>query len=296
MADALDAQKFVLTPEQMQFLPTEEDILFYQNHGWFITPKVIPDQMIDQAIEAMHRYHLGERDHHLTPVGFTDWQPGDGSVVRNNEFVSLQSWALREFALQPIIGSIAAKLTRSAEIRLLDDQLVYKPPSNNIKTAVGWHADAAYWSTCSSHRLLTAWIPFQDCDLDLGPLVVLDKSHHWQGTEQARYFNQPDLSIHEAKWQQEQKEIIKIPMTLRKGQLSFHHCWAIHGSYPNRGNQPRAALALHLQDGDNHYRPFWNASGEPVHIFDEQVCQSLPNGDPDFSDPKAFPTLWLEER
>lgn len=296
MADTNTFSPVTLTPEQLALLPTEEDVLFYEAHGWFRTPVVIPEEAIDRAVAAMHCYHRGDRDWPMPiDTGFVDWRPGDGGTIRNNEFVSLQSRVLREFALQPMIGAIAARLSRSEEIRLLDDQLVFKLPTpEGHHSAVGWHADAAYWSTCSSSRLLTAWIPFHDCDVELGPLVAIDGSNHWRGTENARHFNQTDLSIYEAELAREQKDIVKIPMTLRKGQLSFHHCWTIHGSYPNHGSGPRSALALHLQDGGNHYRPFRNAKGEPVHIFDEQVCRQQSNGDPDFSDPWAFPTLWSE--
>jgi hypothetical protein len=166
MADTEVLSKQRLTPNQLALLPTEQDIQFYEAHGWFQTPEVIPHDWIDRAVEAMRDYHTGARDWPMsTASGFTDWQPGDIAAVRNNEFVSLQNKVLREFALQPMIGAIAARLARSDEIRLLDDQLVFKPPTPaNHHSAVGWHADAAYWSTCSSSRLLTAWIPFHDCN------------------------------------------------------------------------------------------------------------------------------------
>ena len=67
---------------------------------------------------------------------------GDENAIRNNEFVSLQNNVLREFALQPIIGAIAARLTKSKGIRLFEDQLVYKAPhSQDGKGVVGWHTD-----------------------------------------------------------------------------------------------------------------------------------------------------------
>jgi ectoine hydroxylase-related dioxygenase (phytanoyl-CoA dioxygenase family) len=83
-------------------------------------------------------------------------------------------------------------------------------------------------------------------------------------------------------------------MTLKKGQVSFHHGWTIHASYPNTSGQPRLSYAVHFQDGENHYRPYRNAQGREIHIFDEKLCRKLPNGDPDFSDPAVFPTAWSE--
>ncbi|MEY2831288.1 MAG: putative phytanoyl-CoA dioxygenase, partial [Cyanobacteriota bacterium] len=241
-------------------------------------------------------FYQGARDGVLrVATGYSNWKPEDGDIIRNNEFVSLQKAELKQLALQPVIGAIAARLARTSEIRILDDQLVYKPPAKSspkVSSAVGWHSDRAYWSTCSSDNLLTAWIPFHDCDQARGPLVVLDQSHRWSGLQPMRHFNNANLRqlIHEL--QVAGKQVIEIPMTVKKGQVSFHHCWAVHGSYPNRSPQHRQALAVHLQDRDNCYQPYTNSQGKEIHIFDEQLCRKLANGDPDFSDPQVFPVVW----
>jgi ectoine hydroxylase-related dioxygenase (phytanoyl-CoA dioxygenase family) len=286
----------VLTQEQQALLPTEKDVCFYEEHGWYISPPVISEAVIDQAIAGSQAFYEGVRDTVLpVATGYSNWQPEDGDIVRNNEFVSLQKTELKQLALQPIIGAIAARLARTSEIRILDDQLVYKPPARagqTVSSAVGWHSDRAYWSTCSSDNLLTAWIPFHDCDEERSPLVVLDRSHRWSGLQSMRHFNNPNLGELMDKLQTEGKQVVKVPMTLKKGQVSFHHCWTIHGSYPNRSQNHRQALAVHLQDRDNHYRPYTNPQSKEIHIFDEQLCRKLPNGDPDFSDPQVFPVIW----
>ncbi|MBE9015938.1 phytanoyl-CoA dioxygenase [Chroococcidiopsis sp. CCALA 051] len=286
-----------LSEEKLALLPTEEEVAFYREHGWYISKKVLSDEVIDEAIQGSERFYRGERDTPLSKdSGYSNWKPEDGyDVMRNNEFVSLQSRAIRQLALQPIIGAIAARLAKSKQIRLLDDQLIYKPPQDKSgKSAVGWHADRAYWATCSSDNLLTAWIPFHDCDVSRGSLVVLDGSHKWSNLQNTRFFNNPNLGDVEQQFQREGRQIVRVPMTLKKGQVSFHHCWTIHGSYSNRSQWFRLSLAVHLQDGTNHYRPFWNKKGEQIHIFDELLCRTLPNGDPDFSDPAIFPILWSE--
>ena len=286
----------VLTQEQQALLPAEEDICFYEDHGWYISPVVIPETVIDSAIAGSQAFYRGERDAVL-PVdkGYSNWQPEDGEIVRNNEFVSLQKKELKQLALQPIIGAIAARLARTDEIRLLDDQMVYKPPATSdrqLNSAIGWHSDRAYWGTCSSDNLLTAWIPFHDCDEARGPLVVIDRSHRWSGLEDMRHFNNPKLGDLTNELQSQGKQVVRVPMTLKKGQVSFHHCWTIHGSYPNRTSNYRQALAVHLQDKHNHYRACTNSLGREIHIFDEQLCRRLPNGNPDFSDPNIFPVVW----
>jgi hypothetical protein len=80
--------------------------------------------------------------------GYSNWTADDGfDVVRNNDFVSLQSDDLRAAACELVLGAIPARLAGSAGIRLLEDQSVYQPPSApGAMTAVGYHAS---WGTCA---------------------------------------------------------------------------------------------------------------------------------------------------
>lgn len=287
-----------LTPEQRALLPDESDVTFYEANGYYISKEgVLPEAVIDSACVGAERFYQGERDGTLPfDTGFSNWKPSDGDGQRNNEFVSLQKIELKALALYPLLGAIAAKLTRSSVIRVLDDQLIYKPSNtrNASTTVTGWHADRAYWATCSSDKMVSVWIPFHSVDITRSPLVVMAGSHRWQGLQDVRFFNHQNLRELEEKFRAHGREVSVVPMTLRKGQVSFHHGWTVHASYPNTSGQPRLSYAVHLQDGDNHYRPYRNADGREIHIFDEQLCRRLSNGDPDFSDPDVFPTVWSE--
>jgi ectoine hydroxylase-related dioxygenase (phytanoyl-CoA dioxygenase family) len=286
-----------LVEEQLALLPTEEDVAFYEEHGWYISKKVIPDEIIDEAILGSKRFYSGERDNNLPySTGYSDWQPGDGDAVRNNQHVSYRNKELRKLALQPIIGAIAATLARTKGIRLFEDTLVYKAPiTNESGGVVGWHTDHAYSSNCTSNKMLSAWIPLHNSTADRAPLIVIDGSHKWSGNEHMRCFNNQNLKEIEKKFAQEKREIFEVPMIMKKGQISFHHSWTIHGSYPNHSNSARLAFALYLQDYDNHYQPFWNDKKEQIHHFLDRVCRKLPNGNPDYNDPAVFPVLWSEE-
>lgn len=289
---------YTLTDEQRTLLPSEADVALYEVQGYYISKEgVIPDWLIEKAIHGSQRYYRGERDSNLPlESGYANTLPVDETTPRNNEFVSLQINELKELALYPLIGAIAARLTRSPTIRLLDDQLIWKPSDelNSSKTITGWHADRAYWGTCSSDKLTTTWIPLHEIEITRSPLVVMAGSHHWAGMQDLRFFNHKNLSDLEARLRAEGKQVEIVSMTLKQGQVSFHHGWTVHASYPNTSGKPRLSLAVHLQDGDNHYRPYCNTKGEEIHIFDEKLCRRLPNGDPDFSDPAVFPVVWSE--
>ena len=85
---------------------------------------------------------------------------------------------------------------------------------------------------------------------------MLDGSHKWPGTQDMRLFKDQNLEEIEQQLSQEGRKVTKVAMTLKKGQMSFHHCWTIHGSQPNDSNSIRLSMAVHLQDEANRYQPF----------------------------------------
>ena len=274
---------------------TAQDIAFYREHGWIITPRVLDDRLIQEALQGLEEHWAGHRDRVLPGAGqhFVDWMPGDSEGVRNNEFLSLQNDRVRRFVASPVIAAMAGSLTGSAEVRLFDDQIFVKP-AGGTNAVIGWHVDQDYWGTCSSNELLTAWIPLHDCPEELGPLVVLDGSHKW-----SHKLDRTALSVHrldtgalEGQVNQLGYEYKPVTMTLKRGQFSFHNCRTIHGGYPNRGTRPRIAVALHLQDKDNSYRPAFRPDGRRVQSFHDMICRKTPAGVPDYTDEAVFPALW----
>lgn len=276
-------------------LLSEADIAFYQEHGWLVTSPVLSDRAMDDALRGLDQHWSGHRDHVLPGVGkyCADWMPGDGEGTRNNEYISLQNDLISRLAWSRTVGEIAAAASGSSEIRLFDDQIVYKP-GGQTEAVVGWHVDGDYWGTCTSQEMLTAWIPLHDCPAELGPLVVLDGSHKW-----SHLLERSALSFHRKDMEGLAKAVNELgfefkPVTieLKRGQFSLHHCRAIHGSYPNRSTQPRIALAVHLQDGNNRYRGALRPDGRPVELFNDRICRRTEGGEPDYQDDAVFPRLW----
>lgn len=275
-------------------LPKDKDIAFYREHGWWISPVILPEELLDDARHGAERHYAGERDAPL-PLsgGYLDWTPEQGEMLRLNDYVSLQNDQIRELLYYPMIAATAGLLSGAKVIRLFHDQLVNKPAGLPERdSSVGWHVDAAYWQTATSRSLLTAWIPFQDCDESMGPIAVVDRSHLWPDNEWMKTFNDRDLEKLEQSFRTNGEKVEKIPLTLKKGQVSFHHCRTIHGSMPNRSRKDRLAFAIHLQDETNRYRKHINAAGkETLHINDLLVRRG-PDGLPDYSDPEICPVLW----
>jgi phytanoyl-CoA dioxygenase PhyH len=290
----------LLSPELQSLLPSTGEVEAYREHGWYIAPKVLTEAVLDEALKGSDRHWAGERDWNL-PIagGFTDWKPGDPDAIRIGEIIALQNREIRTLVEVPVIGAIAARLAGTKTIRLWESELISKSPPKADPSAasapVGWHTDRAYWMTCTSVEMLTAWIPFTDCPIEMGPLMVADGSHKWAGIEELREFQNRDLAGVEDRFLEGHGPVDKVSMALERGQMSFHNALTLHASDVNRTNRPRVSLALHLQDESNRYRPFRNERGELWQVVNDRMCRKDADGQPDYTDPEICPVLWTED-
>lgn len=285
-----------LSPAQLELLPTEDDVRFYEEHGYWISPRILTDEDLEEASFGVERYYAGERDTPLLMEAGTDWRPERGDILRQNDYVSLQVDELRTFVHHPVVAATAARLARTPEVRLFHDQLIYKPPQVDASvTNVGWHTDIAYWRTCSSRRMITAWIPMQPVTADMGPMMVIDGSHKWDQNDELEFFHQTDLEAIAEKIEPHGAPLNRVPLLLEQGQVSFHHCRTIHGSEQNVSDRARLALAVHMQDADNQYIKKTDAAGKPRSHLNDFLVRRDADGNPDYTDPEVCPVLWRED-
>jgi ectoine hydroxylase-related dioxygenase (phytanoyl-CoA dioxygenase family) len=275
-------------------LPTEDDIAFYEEHGWFVPDTVFSEEEIQDAVYGIRRFYAGERDR-LMPIqhGYLDWKPSDGDVLRLNDYVSLQNDEITELVASRRLSAIAGTLARTSAIRLFHDQLIWKPSTAEPETTVGWHSDRAYWRTCTSENMLTAWVPFASTSPQGGTLMFLDGSHKWPGVEELATFGAQNHDSIEDRYTRLGYSVRRVPVKLRPGQASFHHCRLIHGSLPNSSTSPRIALAVHFQDQANRYTPAADERGAPLVHVNDVLCRPDDAGDPDYCDPDICPVLWM---
>ncbi|CAG7641311.1 phytanoyl-CoA dioxygenase family protein [Actinacidiphila bryophytorum] len=298
---------YSLTDADAALLPDDDDVAFYAEHGWFLTEKLLTDAEVDELAAASERYYRGERSRTLPvrPPRLAAWQPSDGPVQRHNDYVHVESDPIARILRKPLIGAVAARLAGAAEIRVFQSTLILKPavegePSN----IVPWHFDKHYWATSTSERMLTAFIPFHDCDEEMGTLTVVDGSHRWKETgredSMTRHFADRDKDDLERVLAENaaynNAEIRKVPLVIPKGHMSFHHCLTYHGSGPNRSGRPRRAVSFHLQDGGNEYRAFALSDGTQAAYNHDVLVRRLPDGRPDYADPAYCPVLWRADR
>ncbi|MEU2614749.1 phytanoyl-CoA dioxygenase family protein [Micromonospora sp. NPDC007271] len=299
----MTSASFTLTEEERDLLPSEEDVRSYVENGWYLSKKLLTDDEVDTLVAASERFYAGHRDRRLPgrPEKLAYWEPGDGDVQRHNDYIHYESDEIAAILRKPIIGAVAARLAETAEVRIFQSTLIYKPPiAAEPSNIVPWHFDRHYWQSCTSERMLTAFIPMHDCTEELGTITMVTGSHTWKeiggGDNTTRHFAEREKSELEELLRENaaynQAEIQKVPMLIPKGHMSFHHCRIYHGSGPNRGDRPRRAISLHLQDGENRYRSFHRSDGSLVVYNHDGLVRRDAAGLPDYADPEFCPVLW----
>jgi hypothetical protein len=295
--------EMTLTDAERELLPTDAEVEQYADRGWYLTRKLLTDAETDRLVAASEAFYAGARSRRLPhrPPTLAYWEPDRGDVQRHNDYVHYESDEIAAILRKPLIGAVAARLARADEIRLFQSTLILKPPRpDEPSNLVPWHFDKHYWQTCTSERMLTAFIPFHDCDESMGTITMVDGSNRWKeiggDDSTTRHFAHRDaaelehLLVENAEFNN--SEVRKIPMVIPKGHMSFHHCRTYHGSGGNLSDRPRRAISLHLQDGDNRYRPVSLSDGTPVRYNHDYLVRRTASDEPDYSDPDFCPVLW----
>ncbi len=294
--------QFQLSDAERELLPSDDEVKEYAARGWYLTRKLLSDDEADALAAASEHFYAGHRDGVLPvrPPNLAYWEPSHGPVQRHNDYIHYESHEIARILRKPLIGAVAARLAEASEIRLFQSTLIYKPPAaGEITNVVPWHADRHYWQTCTSERMLTAFIPFHDCDVEMGTLTFVDGSNLWQevpGDDSTRHFAQRDRGelarILDEMARHNGATVNPIPVVIPKGHMSFHHCRTYHGSGHNVSGRPRRAISLHLQDGDNRWRPYRRPDGSLLAYNHDLVVRKTSEGTPDYSDPVYCPVLW----
>ncbi len=293
-----------LTADQLDLLPRPADVRHYVDHGWWVSPVLYSNEEIDRALEGAHRFYRGQRDHQLNlPIKqFLNWSNDSPHELRMNDFIVQQCDAIAALVFKPILGAMLARLAATDQIRLFNSSLIYKPQRVSSEgVEVGWHVDRAYWQTCTSENMLTAWIALDDVDATMGPLTVLDRSKHWPRNERVdrlrseKNFICEDTASLERRLERLDVDLRPVKLTLNRGQVSVHHCLTFHGSGANHGDRPRIGVIAHVQDKPNRFRRALDSTGRPyAHNLDALVRRDQ-HGDPDYTDPRFCPVIWRED-
>ena len=109
MANTSDTQGTLISPGTPDStLPDGQDVAFYRKNGFWISPPILAGDVLDAAERGMARHHAGEVDQVLPrdpEGGLWGWHPGDGDMLRKNDYASLRVGELARLVRQPVIAS-----------------------------------------------------------------------------------------------------------------------------------------------------------------------------------------------
>jgi hypothetical protein len=264
-------------------LPGDADVRFYQEHGYWVSPRVFSDSQLAELRDHQDRVYAG-----IFETGRTPWKGGwkpkaeRPLEIRKTDNSHWADLTIRQAVLDATVGAIAAKLHGVDVVRLWHDQLLFKPNGGEQTGNVGWHQDYGYWRAAKEPNLTTATLALVDTHAQNGTIEVVPGSHRRGLLNASDFFNQ-DLEGMKSKIESELGTRMEpVPMIVPAGCVGFHHCLTIHGSGPNRSQSPRRSIAIHLMCGTIHR----NINGK--HMNTELV--KLDDGEPFIGD--AFPVLF----
>ena len=182
-------------------------------------------------------------------------------------------------------GRLAAQLTGYEGVRILQDNVLWKPPGTK---AIGFHQDSSYADYLVPPEMITCWISLHETAADAGPIEFVRGSNTGPKSPPSRaQFHAPDdwlAGVRDAQ-PADVTELDIVPVVVKAGGGSFHHDATWHGSAPNRsGTVARMALVSHLLPS--------NARFHETNV-DVNYSRYRRHGDLSM-DESFFPVVWTE--
>ena len=151
-------------------------------------------------------------------------------------------------------GRLAAELMEWAGARLLQDNVIWKPPGTK---SLGMHQDGSYLDYLVPPAMVTCWIALDDTSEEAGTITYAAGSHRWpRAPENRGEFHAPTNWLAPVERAvPEDEELRLVPIEVKAGGASFHHHLTFHGSGPNTAAVHRRSCISHLIPADAEFHP-----------------------------------------
>lgn len=227
---------------------TEAHVESFQRDGFLVVEEgLIPPEVLEPLRERYLKLFEGEYETGIRPDE-VNWVPGRDPEDRTRQLCN--AWKsdtlVAAQVLSERIGKLAAQLAGYRGVRILQDNVLWKPPGTK---AIGFHQDSSYADYLVPSEMITCWMSLHDTEADAGPLAFVPGSHTWPKSPPERsQFHAPDDWLAGVKASAPDGAVIEtVPVVVKAGGGSFHHGLVWHGSEPNTsGRTPRMALVSHM--------------------------------------------------
>lgn len=216
---------------------TKEQVNYFRENGFIKIKSVLSkttldtmDSIITKEVNRLNTQNLELIDRDTYGKAFLQIM----NIWRNSDLV-------KKIVFSKRLAKIAADLLEVEGVRIYHDQALYKEPGGG---QTPWHADQYYWPL-SNEKTVTAWIPLQETQLELGPLEFSAKSF--------QIINGRDKEIGDES-QAYLDNILRntgyghVVEAFDLGEISFHTGWLYHRAGPNTTNKMRKVMTVIYMD------------------------------------------------
>ena len=227
---------------------SEEQLEAWETDGFLILEEGLISPRARELLRARYvplfdgEYETGIRPDEV------NWIPGRDPEDRTRQLCN--AWkadtVVAAQVLSERIGRLAARLAGWSGVRILQDNVLWKPPGTK---AIGFHQDASYAGYLVPAEMITCWMSLEATEAGAGPVEYVRGSHHWpKAPPQRSQFHAPDDWLAGPRGAApDGLELDLVPVVVRPGGGSFHHGQSWHGSAPNEtGTTARMALVSHM--------------------------------------------------
>jgi 2-oxoglutarate-dependent dioxygenase len=266
------------------FAPEQVDA-FLRDGFAIVEEGLVSDRALELLRERYLRLFDGEYETGIRPDE-VNWVPGRDAEDRTRQLCN--AWkadtVIAAQVLSERIGRLAAQLMGYRGVRILQDNVLWKPPGTK---AIGFHQDSSYADYLVPPEMVTCWMSLDATEADAGPLEFVRGSNHWPKSAPERsQFHAPDDWLAGPRAAAPQgAEVETVPVVVQAGGGSFHHGLTWHGSAPNtNASVARMALVSHFVPLETRF-----------HETNVDVTYSRYRRRDDLSlDESFFPIVWSE--
>jgi len=128
-----------------------------------------------------------------------------------------------------------------SKFALWNSSFFAKPAHNGFETP--WHQDGQYWpinplATC------TVWLAIDDATEENGCLRFIKGSHKDKKIKDHYRNNKENLTLHQELNKNEYDISKSVSLLLKRGQISLHDVYMVHGSKENNSPNSRRAMTM----------------------------------------------------
>jgi ectoine hydroxylase-related dioxygenase (phytanoyl-CoA dioxygenase family) len=265
---------------------TDDQLEAFRRDGFLIVEEgLVSDKALELLRERYLRLFDGEYETGIKPDE-VNWVKGRDPEDRTRQICN--GWRADNVIAAQVLsartGSLAAQLMGYQGVRLLQDNVLWKPPGTK---AIGFHQDGSYADYLVPPEMTTCWLSLHETTADAGPVAYVRGSHRWPKTPPIRSeFHAPEdwlAGVRAAA--PEGTEIEVVPVVVKAGGGSFHHNLTWHGSEPNTSaSVARMALVSHMLPVESRFHE---------HNVDLIYSRYRRRGDLSL-DESFFPVMWDE--